>query len=174
MDLPKNRPGKARLVGLPPTKESLGAVLHFLSVDKTFGSKPLAGVVSEIRLQLKNKWHLCAIRDNRLVGYCGWVFTTTEIAEKYIKGEPPPRTNVPSEPADTPVLTIVCIPERQLVLPMVRAMRKLGQGKRVFFRREYFNPTKPKRVNSVINVPSAENEPPAARAPTLTITITPS
>jgi hemolysin-activating ACP:hemolysin acyltransferase len=173
MDSPKDRPGKPRLVTLPPTLESLGAVVHFLAVDETFGAKPLAGVVLEVMIQLKNKWHLCAIRENALVGYCGWVFTTTERAEKYSNGEPIPKTNVSGEAPDAFVLTLVRIPERELVLPLIRAIRSVGPGKRVFFRRDYFDPHKPKRSSSVLNVMASGNADTANQEAPLTVKITP-
>jgi hypothetical protein len=168
---PMPRCDETRLVILPPTLGSFGAVIHFLAVEQAFGRKPLGEIVLEVSRQLHNKWNMCAVRDNKLVGYCGWIFTTREIAEKYVKGDPIGNADAPPDQADTPVLTIVRIIEPQWVLPLMRAMRNLAPGKQVFFRREYLDPKKPKRGNSVRNMTAPVSlQTPEQDAP-LTITI---
>jgi hypothetical protein len=172
--LPNHRSDEPRLVSLPATLGSFGAAIHFLAAEKTFGRKPLGEIVLEVSRQLHSKWNICAVRGQTLIGYCGWVFTTREIAEKYIAGEPIPDSDVSPDEADTPVLTIVRILEPQLVLPLMRACRNRYPGRRVFFRREYLDRDKQKRSSSVLNATGSRNLRTADQEAPLTITISPS
>jgi hypothetical protein len=180
MDSPKHHSDEPRLVTLPATLESLGAVVHFLARDNTFGPKPLASVVLEVLVQLKNGWNLCAVREKTLIGYCGWVLSKQELAEMYLKDERRrDHLIVPADEADAAVLTIIRIPEPQLVLPLMRGLRNRGPGKRIFFRREYQDDKKPMRGGTVLNATASGNlytadQKTADQEAPLTITISPS
>jgi hypothetical protein len=174
VELPKHHSDKPRLVRFPATLEALGAVIHFLALDNTFGSKPLANVVLEVLVQLQNKWNVCAVREKTLVGYCGWVLTKRELAEMYLKDESGRDPIVSPNEADAAILTIVRILEPKLVPPLIRASRKLNPGKRCFFRREYQDHKKPKRGSSVLNAMVSENLHTPDQIAPLTIKISPS
>jgi len=150
--LPQHDSDEPRLRRLPLASGTLGAVLDFLSRDKFFGAIPLGRLVPAIRNQLDQQRHVCALRGKVIVGYCGWVLMTREMGEKWLKGEARfDVAGIPADQADAGALTIVRIAEPKLVLSMMRACRKLNPGRRVFFRREYLDRTRPSKMMSVAN-----------------------
>lgn len=130
--------------------EAFGAVIDFLSRVKPFSEHRVGMLVSAVRDQLRLQHHVCAVRGNNLIGYCGWVLITQELGERWLR-EQVSLAPVPDDRADAATLTIVCANEPKVLRRLIRACRDLNPGKRVFFRRDYSEGRKAARQTAVLN-----------------------
>lgn len=146
--------GELELRQFLPTHESLGILVEYLGAKPPFDAHRTGAFVSALKHQLARRHHLAAFRGERLVGYCGWLYVTTEMGERWLarQGELKP---VPEAQADAAALTIVRADEDGVTLPMMRAIRRIGAGKRIFFRRDYEGETRPAKRQTVLNVTEA-------------------
>ena len=130
--------------------EALGAVLDFLSRDKPFNEFRVGVLVPVVRDQLRFQCHVCALRNNVLVGYCGWMLITKELGECWLRGQTQ-LESVPAERADALAVTIVRVEEPSMVRPLIRAARQLNPGRRAYIRRDYGGTQRATRQSSVLN-----------------------
>jgi hypothetical protein len=147
---------KCRLRRFVANAEALGVIIEFLSRDKPFSDFRVGVLVPAIRDQLVHQCNVCALRENVLVGYCGWVLITTAMGELWVKGEAQLKP-VPADRADARALTIVRVEEPSMVRPLIRAARQLNPGKRVFIRRDYGQAPRTAKQTSVLNVSLAQS-----------------
>lgn len=130
--------------------EALGIVLDFLANTKPFTRFESAVLVNMAKYQIRHGYNLYAYRDRTLLGYCGWHYTDREKGEKWLKtgiGSAP----VPMDKADAGVLTLVKCEETRVLRVLIRTCRDLNPDKYVFFRRDYGNPSRRERRQSVAN-----------------------
>lgn len=130
--------------------ESLGILLDYLGSTAPFETYRVRSFLPAVKHQLAKGYHVAAFRGEELVGYCGWLYTTTEIGERWLAhaGELKP---MPEEEADAAALTIVRVDERPALAPMIRSIRRIGAGKRIFFRRDYGGANPRQKRQTVLN-----------------------
>ncbi len=139
-----------RFQKLKPSFETLGVVADYLSRSPTYTEYKFGEFCKMLKHQLASGCHFVALRDRSVIGYAGWIYTTSAIGDKWLDGEG--KLNpVDFKDADSAALTVVACDERALLFPIIRCLRDDNPGKRVFFKREYANNTKPPRKNTVLN-----------------------
>jgi hypothetical protein len=139
-----------RICQLKPNAETFGAVIDFLARVKPFSEFYAGRLASAVRDQLHRQHHVCAMRGNTLIGYCGWVLFAEEAGERWLR-EQVPFDPVPDERADAGALTIVRVEDPKVLRRLIRKTRELNPGRRVFLRRQYGEADKAIRHTSVLN-----------------------
>ena len=141
--------GSLELRQFKPTHEALGILVDYLAKAPPFRDFTVGELVIALKHQLARGHHVCAFRGELLVGYCGWLNTNSDIGERWMdgKGELKPV----ADNADAAALTIVRSDAADALTPMIRAIRGMNKGKRIFFRRDYSEGGKRKR-QTVLNV----------------------
>ena len=133
-----------------PSFETLGILIDYLGKSPPFKDIATGEFVLALKHQIADGHHVCAFRGDRLVGYCGWLETTSEIGERWRSGQAS-LLSVAPERADAAALTTVRSDEPDVLAPMIRAIRTMNKGKRIFFRRDYAE-DKPRKRQTVLNV----------------------
>jgi len=134
--------------------EAFGAIIDFLTRVKPFSQVAAGQLASIVRDQLKHQHHVCAMRGNTIIGYCGWVLVTPESGEQWLRDQGPLRP-VPEAGATAGALTLVRADDPKVLRRLIRVTRDLNPGRRVFLRRDYSDGSKTSRLTSVLNVPHA-------------------
>jgi hypothetical protein len=117
-----------------PGYESFGVVVDYLAKCSPFDRLPAGELVTAVKHQVGHGHHVCAFRGERLVGYCGWLYTTVAIGEGWLAG----RNELKSvDEGEAAALTLVRAEAPEVLRPMIRAVRRIGKGRRIFFRRDY-------------------------------------
>ena len=103
-----------------------------------------------MRLQLQLKHHFAAISGRALVGYIGWLATTSAIADDWLanKGMLTPVTD---ESADVRALTIVAARDPAVLRALIRGARDGNSGRRIYFKRGANARNPAERKASVLN-----------------------
>jgi hypothetical protein len=130
--------------------------MDFLARVKPFSEFRAGVLASAVRDQLQLQHHVCAIRGITLIGYCGWLLTSQQIGELWLR-EQVPLDPVPDDRADAGALKIVRAEDPKVLRRHIRATRDLNPGKRVFLRREYGEGLKTVRQTTVLNRPPAKS-----------------
>ena len=135
---------------LEPSFESLGRILTFISQVEPFSAYGLGTTVRAIQDQLVSGEHAAAMAPNgEMVGYAGWVITSSLIAQLWIADKAALR---PVErPGDAAALTIVVSRTRESTTRLIRAAREFNPGVPVFFKRGYEGALKPSKKAAVFN-----------------------
>jgi hypothetical protein len=131
------------------THEGFGLVLDFLSHRPPFAGYDLKTMAEAIRRQLHNGHHLVALRGTVIIGYAGWLLTTTEIGDAWLAGRGK-LVAAPKERANAAALTTVAVRERAAVMPLIRGARDRNPGKRVFFKRDGASGTRKTAVMNLV------------------------
>jgi hypothetical protein len=150
---PQPDPGSFEIRRFTPSFEALGIVVDFLSRKAPFDQFRAGHLVTALKHQIAQGYHVCGFRGEVLVGYCGWLQITRELGELWLLDQAELKP-VPPERADAVALTLVRVDEPAAVRPLIRACRRLEPAKRVFFRRDYANRLHATRRNTVMNVSS--------------------
>jgi hypothetical protein len=135
---------------LPPSYGSLSFIMEFIVATDEFGGMRAATLFSALKVQIQSGYHVAAYRDQKLVGYCGWLNTTEEIAQEWLMNRGKLK-GVPKASSNAVALTIVRMIDREAVLPIIRSCRQLNGDRRVFFKREPRGP-RAARKSSVYNI----------------------
>jgi hypothetical protein len=120
---------------LPPSYGSLSFIMEFIVAAPEFGGMQSRVLFPALKAQIQHGYHVAAYRNQKLVGYCGWLNTTEEIARQWLKNEGKLH-GVLAASSTAVALTIVRIIDREAVLPIIRSCRQLNGERRVFFKRE--------------------------------------
>lgn len=144
------RPADYRICRLKPNAETFGAVIDFLARVKPFSEFHAGVLTNAVRDQLQLQHHVCAMRGSTLIGYCGWMLTSREIGERWLR-EQVPLDPVPDERADAGALTIVRAADPKVLRQLIRKTRELNPGKRVFLQRQYGDGLRSMRQTTVLN-----------------------
>lgn len=134
---------------LPPTLESFGVAIDFLSRFAPFTTAQLGPLSSAVRRQILEGEHVVATDGERLNGYAGWIPTTKGAAEDWLAGDG--ALQPVDEGADAAALTTVAVADQRFVRPLIRAARRLNPDLRVFFKRHYADGAKQSRKSTVLN-----------------------
>ena len=138
-----------------PGFDALGIVVDFVTRTPPFEHFDAGVLVAALKFQLAYGEHMSAFRGETLVGYFGWLPITRVIGEAWLAGT---AKLVPVEPAraDAVALTVVRVADPAALPSLVRAMRKRGSGKFVYFRRDYLGgPRAHRRGRFELTDPSA-------------------
>jgi cytochrome P450 len=135
---------------MPATLESFGVAVDFLSRFEPFASTGLGVFARAVRRQILNQEHVIAFDGENIVGYAGWLPTSTADAEAWVKdgGELRPV----ERGADAAALTTVAVSDPKVTLGLMRAARERNPGIRVVFKRSYTDETRKPRKAAVQNV----------------------
>lgn len=136
-----------RIVQFNATYEGFGMVMDYIGRQLPFATYEAGTLTEALHQQLKFGHNLVALRNNKLVGYAGWLLTTTEIAEGWLVGSARLLRKHGAE-AEAGVLTIVAGENSRIVARLIRGTRRLNPGKRAYFKREADN-TKSARKRSL-------------------------
>ncbi len=129
-------PHHLRIQPLGPTYAAYGAVLDLLTRYAPFAGFRLDQASAIIRAQLKSGNHVAVFTpDDRLVGYLGWVYTSTAAAELWMKdlGELEATPNR----GEALVVTVVVSTAPLATGMLLRRCRELHPGLRGYFQRLY-------------------------------------
>ncbi len=131
--------------------ESLGLLVDYLSKIEPFSRYDFGNFTSALRQQLSRGEHLVAFSNKRLVGYCGWLPTSTEVAKAWTTDGGPllPKSG---DEADAVVLTVIATTESVAMSALLRRARVENPKRRVYFKREYGDEDRVARKSSVENV----------------------
>lgn len=141
--LPSDSPGEAgaapRFVKLMKNYDALALLLEFLADDPVFGKFELRTILKAIRYQIGQGFHIAALRDEKIVGYCGWIAIepTNGLAWEAGVGELKPLSGPNAGGAMGRALTIVSSKESAVMRRLIRGAREENKGKRVFFKRQF-------------------------------------
>jgi len=120
---------------LPPSYGSLSFIMEFIVAAPEFGRMQSRVLFPALKAQIQHGYHVAAYRNQKLVGYAGWLNTTEEIAQQWLQNAGKLH-GVPASSSNAVALTIVRIIDREAVLPIIRSCRQLNGERRVFFKRE--------------------------------------
>lgn len=134
-----------------PSYEALGIVLDFLVRRPPYDGFGAGKLVAALKHQIAHGYHICAFRDEMLIGYSGWLPITEDLGRLWLDGKAELEP-VPPERSNAAALTIVCADDPAIVRSLIRATRKYRPGERVFFRRDYSGRAQSTRRHSVRNV----------------------
>jgi|RhiMetdeSRZDD1v2_1073273.scaffolds.fasta_scaffold381426_2 hypothetical protein len=134
---------------LPPSYGAVSFIMEFIVATSEFGDMHARTLFMGLKTQIQHGYHIAAYRNKKLVGYCGWLHTTDQIAQLWLKNEGKLQ-EVPAASSDAVALTIVRFTDGDAVLPAIRVCRQLNGERRVFFKRESRG-DQPARKSSVYN-----------------------
>jgi hypothetical protein len=143
-------PPKFELARLANTFEAFGMVIDLLSRHEPFMRFDLGQLGAAVRLQLRHEHHVAALAGKALVGYVGWLPTTSEAAEAWLDDRGPLHPILDRE-VDGFAVTIVLTVDSSITRPIVRAARYRNAGKRAFFKRITLADATASRKNSVLS-----------------------
>jgi hypothetical protein len=138
------------LVMLGNTFEAFGMVMDFLSRREPFMYYDVGHLSAAVRLQLRHEYHFAALTGRTLVGYAGWLPTSSEAAALWIDDRGP-LSPIIDHAVDAFAVTIVATADPAVTRPILRAVRKRNVGKRAFFKREAAQDPAKARKASVYN-----------------------
>lgn len=135
---------------LEGSQANFGLVADYLSRRAPFDRFPLGQFCQSLRYQLTRAAHVAAFDGETLCGYLGWLPTTRAVGEAWRRNG---GTLTPVEDAghDAAALTVVCVDERVLLLPIIRQARRLNPGRRIYFKRTYADAARAERKATVAN-----------------------
>jgi hypothetical protein len=141
--------GAIQITKLRRNYENFGLLVDFLAQQEPFGRYDLGNFTRALQHQLTFGNHVAAVTATRIVGYCGWLPTTTALASAWIdeRGQLLPAHTG----ADAVALTVVACKDRKLLAHLIRRARDLNPGRRVYFKRQYASAERAARKSSVQN-----------------------
>jgi hypothetical protein len=134
--MPTSKPSQLKALQFKPGMETLGVVLAFICREKPFSEFSAGKIIAAVKHQLSSGSHICLLDGGRLVAYAGWLPIRKRVGERWMAGEAD-FAPVPPQEADAAALTIVSVASPALIAPLLRACRRHGAGKTIFFKRHY-------------------------------------
>lgn len=150
--------GGTEIRQLRPTHESLGLLVAFLGTVPPFSEFRSRVLVRALQQQLERRHHVCLMQGGRFAGYCGWLLTSRDISDRWLKDEAE-LSPVADGLADVVACTIVHCPERQHVLPLIREARARNPGRLAVFKRDRASGDRKAAVRNMGFAPSATDDP---------------
>ena len=135
-------PGKDTMSGvsferIPNSPYGLGMLCEFVSRFPPFNDYEFGALVQTLLYQLETGSHMIAGRDDRIVGYLGWICTTREIAEAWIKMDAK-LEHVPDK-IDAVAVTVLCTEDARYILPLIKHAKTLNKGHSVYWKRHFID-----------------------------------
>ena len=129
---------------------TFGAVIGFQAGMEPFARYDLGNFARALEFQLSKGTNVAAIAGNRLVGYCGWLPTTHEIAAAWVDGAG--QLTSAGADADAVAVTVVACREPSALAPLIRRIRQANPGRRFYFKRQYADLGRRPRKTSVADI----------------------
>lgn len=123
---------ETRISQLARNPYSLGIAARYLSEIELFAKFEFGPTLSSLLHQINDGSHLIVERDDRMVGYLGWVRTTRPIAEDWLANRGP-LGKVPD--GDAVVVTIFHAQDSRDILRMIKAAKAMVPGLPVYWKR---------------------------------------
>ena len=138
------------IIRLAPSFEAFGLVLDLLASTEPFRSFDLETLSAAIKRQLADSHNLAAMQGDRIVGYAGWILTTSADGAEWVENRRRIHP-IAEEDADAAALTVFASEDAGATKRLIRGARELNKGKRVFFKRSYDGYVKQGRKSEVLN-----------------------
>src|SRR4051812_23841990 len=122
---------------IPNSPLALGMVCQFVARFPPFRDYTFGPTLHKLEYQLATGSHLIAGLDDRIVAYLGWVTTSREAAEAWIREEVSLR-DVP-ESADAIAVTFLVTEHKRYILPMIRHFKRLNPGRSFYWKRHFLD-----------------------------------
>jgi hypothetical protein len=123
-----------QITQLPRNPYALGLIVHYLGDRRPFADFEFGSTTSALMFQLHQGTHLIATRNDKIVGYLGWLRVDPEIAEAWLNGE---TRLFAREDGAAVVVTIFATDDPRDIRPMIRAAKRAEPGRSVYWKR-YF------------------------------------
>lgn len=124
----------------PASPLSLGLVCNFVARFPPFDRFEFQQMTVTLRHQLETRCHLVAGDGDEIVAYLGWVRTTSEIVEGWIKNEGP--LTAVAENASALAVTVLATTDRKYLLPLIRHAKAENPGLSVYWKRHFADDAK--------------------------------
>lgn len=131
------------VAAFPNTPLSLGLICDFVSRFPPFDTFEFRQMTTTLRFQLESQSNLVAGHDDEIVGYLGWIATTTDIAEAWIDDSGP----LIAATADVSAIavTVLVTSDPKYVLPLVRSAKAARPGLPVYWKRQFSDGKQPQK-----------------------------
>ncbi len=129
-----------RILQLSRNPYSLGIAAKYLSEIDLFTRFEFGPTLSSLMHQINDGTHLIVERNDRICGYVGWVRTTKDVAEDWLRNQGPLRKVADG---DAIVVTIFHAQDSGDILRMIKAAKKMAPGLPVYWKRFYENERAP-------------------------------
>jgi hypothetical protein len=150
---PKNDSEYIKIVQLNSSFDAFGAVMNFLSEIPPFKSFELSILSQVIRTQLHYGQHLAAINGETIIGYAGWLRTTSLEAASWVEGRSILTARFDAN-ADAAALTVFAVTQPTVTRRLIRGARTLNPGAKVYFKRGPESAARRTRKATVFNFSS--------------------
>jgi hypothetical protein len=140
---------KTEITRLPKNPYSLGLLARYVAATPPFSEFELGPSITTLLHQINDGTHLVATRNDRIVGYLGWLRTTEEIAKGWLDMSGPLK---PHPEATAIAVTIFLADEPGDGLRMIRAAKRAEPGLSVYWKR-YFTDGRPPSARKVRKKP---------------------
>jgi hypothetical protein len=114
---------------------SLGILARYLANAKPFSELEFGPTILSVLHQINDETHLVATRDDRIVGYLGWLRAKDDVARAWL--EHGGRLE-PDAQGDAIAVTIFLADRPDDILPIFKAAKRAAPGKSVYWKR-YFS-----------------------------------
>ncbi len=130
---------------MPLNPYALGMVAEFISHFPPFSDFGFRTTLASLTYQLGTKNNLVASRNDSVIGYLGWVQTSVEIAERWVKED---ASLTPVDNGPVVAITILATTEPSIMLSMIRHAKHRHPTKKVYWRR-YFTDGRQSQIRTV-------------------------
>jgi hypothetical protein len=119
----------------PATPLSLGLLCDFVAKFPPFDGFEFQLMTVTLRHQLEARCNLVAGHNDEIVGYLGWIRTTNEIADAWMKDQGP--LTAATQDASAIAFTIMVATDRRYVLPLIRQAKRENPGVSAYWKRQF-------------------------------------
>lgn len=123
-----------KFIQLPADPRSLAIAARFVSAYPPFAKFEFAEMMKTLFQQIDKKTHLVLSRDEELVGYLGWLRTTNEIADKWVKEDGPLRWKIGGTAV---AVSVMCAEDSKDILSMIKEAKRIEPNASVYWKRYY-------------------------------------
>lgn len=134
-----NKPDPPEITQLPRNPYALGLVARFLADHMPFAELNFGPTIKSLIYQIDEATHLIATREDRIVGYLGWLRTNDELARDWLENDARLR---PDREGGAVAVTIFATLDPVDIMRMIRAAKKMAPGASVYWKR-YFTDGRP-------------------------------
>lgn len=113
---------------------ALGRAIAFLAAHPPFGAFRADHLCGSIAGQIERDHYVFALRDGRLVGYCGWGLCAEEIVKRHLAGGPAPSYDE-CVGGDHVLVMVAAASDAAVVRVVARQLRRDHPGRRIVGRR---------------------------------------
>ena len=122
---------------IPNSPFALGIVCEFVARFPPFNDYEFGRMTKTLLYQLQTGSHLIAGREDRIVGYVGWIQTTRTIAEAWLDRDA--KLEPAFENIDAIAVTILAAEEPQCLLPLIKHAKTLNREYSVYWKRHFID-----------------------------------